>query len=235
MRRRAWLCASAALLLVLEVIVHRRGCPLPQSRRRSAAAATRRAWRRRPSFRWDCPRLRRTRRAGGRPAPHSSVVCCLLQKMGRRSPRALPVVLAVQPAWPARRQPQPFDAFALRPRVKYDSTKRELLAIPSVSRTLEPCLSLTEVSEGLPARNRTGRSPRRRRSDIPTGVDTRRLRPRVLAPNQYPDVDAHEKSPPSYAGEKTPSPAAAPRRPRPTLDRPARRPLQVRACRSSAA
>ena len=130
---------------------------------------------------------------------------------------ALPVVLAVRPARPALRQPQPFDAFALRPRAKYDSTNRELLVLgASVSRTLELAVPVAigcprgppgedsdmYVAETPPSRRR---GPSRRpstRGVSPTSPSTeptpgRRRRDGPRRP---------EQGPPRYTGESTPQP-----------------------------
>ena len=153
-----------------------------------------------------------------------------VQNMRRCSPRALPVVLAVRSARSVLRQPSDAVASRLLNQCKHKNR--------GAAQSLRACgfyhRSPLEVVQAF--RRGTGQVGRRDAKKMATravaaDVEARRLPRRSVT---IPGRRCPEKGPPSLHGRKAPSPAAAPRRPRRARRRPARPPLQVRACRSSA-
>ena len=118
---------------------------------------------------------------------------------------ALPVVLAVRPAWLTSTDAARSDAFALRPRVKYDSTNRECFpAQASVSRTLELAVPIANGGPRGPPGEEPGQVCRRDAQKMTKGAVAAAVDARCLphsSPSTVKYTERHEKGPPRYTEE----------------------------------
>ena len=119
-----------------------------------------------------------------------SVPLCLASKMGRDAAQWRDQWFSpCSRRGPAPRQPQPFDAFALRPRVNMTAQIASCLPSPSVSRTLGRSVPIANGGPRGASRRGTGRACRRDAAEPTTGAVAAAVRVVAASPQaQRPRV-----------------------------------------------